>query len=72
MVLTSTIIAIITLLFFAELFYFYPKKRSIKSTVTVVGVLGTFIGVTVGLWDFDYKSVETSLPALLGGLTTAF
>jgi uncharacterized protein YukE len=66
------IIGIIFILFLAEILYFYSRNKSIKSTVTVVGVLGTFMGVTDGLIGFDYKDVLNSLPNLLGGLTTAF
>ncbi|EJF07133.1 hypothetical protein ThvES_00007660 [Thiovulum sp. ES] len=70
--LTTIIIGIIVILFFAEILYFYKRNTSIKSTVTIVGVLGTFIGIVIGLWGFDYVNVEKSLPTLLGGLTTAF
>jgi biopolymer transport protein ExbB/TolQ len=70
--ITLLIVGLIISLFFAEVFYFYPKRRSIKSTLTIVGVLGTFIGILLGLWNFDYVNVENSLPSLLGGLNTAF
>jgi methyl-accepting chemotaxis protein len=66
------IIGLIVVLAIAEILYFYPKGKSIKSTVTIVGVLGTFIGIVIGLWDFDYVHIENSLPTLLSGLTTAF
>lgn len=42
------------------------------STLTTIGVLGTFIGITLGLVNFDVSSIESSIPSLLEGLKTAF
>ncbi|MBR1801102.1 MAG: hypothetical protein IJ767_06370 [Bacteroidaceae bacterium] len=44
----------------------------LPSAVSSLGVLGTFAGITLGLWYFDEKNLETSIPFLLGGLKTAF
>jgi ABC-type transporter Mla subunit MlaD len=35
-------------------------------------VLGTFIGIFIGLWDFDTGNIEASVPTLLEGLKLAF
>ncbi|WP_018951931.1 hypothetical protein [Thioalkalivibrio sp. AKL12] len=40
--------------------------------LTTVGILGTFLGVAIGLLDFDAGQVEASIPALLEGLKLAF
>ncbi len=51
------------------------KRRlieSLPSVVSTLGVLGTFLGITVGLWDFDTQDLDTSIPLLLDGLKTAF
>lgn len=51
------------------------KQRWIEflpSAVSSLGVLGTFAGITLGLWYFDEKELEQSIPFLLGGLKTAF
>lgn len=43
--------------------------------LTTLGILGTFIGITIGLVNFDHSTHETideSIPSLLGGLTMAF
>ncbi len=40
--------------------------------MTVIGVLGTFIGIAIGLYQFDTGNIEASVPALLEGLKIAF
>jgi ABC-type transporter Mla subunit MlaD len=40
--------------------------------LTMIGIFGTFWGVTVGLIRFDPNNVKDGLPLLLGGLKTAF
>jgi len=44
----------------------------VPSILATVGVLGTFFGIWLGLQDFDVKSIDDSVPALLEGLKTAF
>lgn len=42
-------------------------------TVSALGVLGTFIGISLGLFDFDVKGdAVTSVANLLNGMRTAF
>lgn len=43
-----------------------------ESIPLTIGILGTFIGVFLGLLDFDTSSIDTSVPELLKGLKTAF
>ena len=40
--------------------------------VTTLGILGTFIGIYLGLLDFDTENIDASIPMLLEGLKTAF
>jgi hypothetical protein len=40
--------------------------------LTTLGILGTFIGIVVGLLDFDPNDLDKSIPSLLAGLKTAF
>jgi chromosome segregation ATPase len=40
--------------------------------LTTMGILGTFVGIAVGLSVFDVDAIDKSIPALLSGLTTAF
>ena len=49
-----------------------PTHRDFKSIILTIGVLGTFVGIFVGLWDFDINSMESSIPPLLDGLKIAF
>ena len=44
----------------------------LPSLVSTLGVLGTFLGITMGLLFFDTRNLETSIPMLLDGLKTAF
>lgn len=40
--------------------------------MTSLGILGTFIGVVIGLLHFDTANIDISIPKLLDGLKTAF
>lgn len=40
--------------------------------LTSLGILGTFIGIVIGLLDFDPKNIDSSIELLLDGLKTAF
>ncbi len=40
--------------------------------MTSLGILGTFIGVVIGLLHFDTQNIDQSIPKLLDGLKTAF
>ena len=43
-----------------------------QSTTTVLGIVGTFIGISIGLFDFNPDDIEKSVRTLLFGLQTAF
>lgn len=45
---------------------------SLPNTVTAIGVLGTFIGIFWGLYNFDVTDIQGSIPQLLEGLKFAF
>jgi hypothetical protein len=42
------------------------------SILTSMGIFGTFLGVALGLNEFDTNAIEDSVPQLLEGLKTAF
>lgn len=46
--------------------------ESIPQIFPTIGILGTFIGIAYGLFNFDVNNIEKSIPALLNGLKTAF
>lgn len=40
--------------------------------LTSIGILGTFVGIVLGLFHFDTSEIDQSIPTLLEGLKTAF
>jgi len=48
------------------------SKRNFKNEIVSLGVLGTFIGIAIGLFHFDVTHLKESMPLLLEGLKTAF
>lgn len=55
---------------------FYFKRRhdisSMSGLTTTLGILGTFVGIFIGLIGFDVNNLPASVPQLLEGLKTAF
>ena len=59
---------------------FYTRQKNIyekfgyyaPSFMTSLGILGTFVGIVIGLLNFDSTDIQGSIPVLLGGLKTAF
>ncbi|EIC20174.1 hypothetical protein [Thiorhodovibrio frisius] len=45
---------------------------STPTLLTTLGILGTFLGIAIGLLQFDVTQVEYSIPTLLEGLKLAF
>ena len=46
--------------------------EQLPAILSTLGVFGTFVGISVGLYLFDPDSLEMSIKELLGGLKTAF
>ncbi len=46
--------------------------RDAPTLLTSLGILGTFVGIVVGLLHFEPTDIDTSIPNLLDGLKTAF
>lgn len=67
-----SIISVMLYLFFKDLLSHSTVHKDFKSVLVSVGVLGTFIGIVIGLWEFDTSDISTSVPKLLDGLKTAF
>jgi biopolymer transport protein ExbB/TolQ len=44
----------------------------VQTAVTVLGIFGTFLGIYLGLMNFDPGDIRRSVPELLAGLKTAF
>ncbi|MEE9240802.1 MAG: hypothetical protein V3U53_06405 [bacterium] len=46
--------------------------KNATTSMTTIGVLGTFLGIYLGLLEFDVKDIDGSIPPLLDGLKLAF
>ncbi|MFC3854282.1 hypothetical protein ACFOSD_13105 [Salinispirillum marinum] len=72
--MTTGLIGVIALL--TIVVHFIPRSPQVASQapsiLTTLGIFGTFIGVALGLYQFDVNAVEDSVPSLLEGLKTAF
>jgi|TARA_R110000851_G_scaffold67191_4_gene151661 chromosome segregation ATPase len=44
----------------------------VPTLLTTMGIFGTFLGIVLGLLDFNQLDIEASIPPLLEGLKTAF
>lgn len=44
----------------------------VPTLLTTAGIFGTFLGIVMGLLDFNQNDIEASIPPLLEGLKTAF
>jgi len=65
--------SIMLFLAFIDLKTFHkPPHQNYKNIIISTGVLGTFVGILIGLWSFDTMNIEKSVPTLLEGLKTAF
>lgn len=47
-------------------------KKDLKSQIVSVGVLGTFVGIFIGLQGFNPQDIVNSVNEILAGLKTAF
>ncbi|WP_086479582.1 hypothetical protein [Oceanospirillum sanctuarii] len=72
--LTMIVILIITALtlYFHGPVYSLRTVNAAPSILTSIGIFGTFLGVALGLMDFDTTDIEGSVPRLIEGLKTAF
>lgn len=64
-----TAIVIFTLLF--HVFFTQNVRAKSPAFLTTLGILGTFIGIAIGLMDFDADNVQGSVPKLIEGVKTA-
>ncbi|MCZ6555200.1 MAG: MotA/TolQ/ExbB proton channel family protein, partial [Candidatus Dadabacteria bacterium] len=69
---------IIAVILLVGLYYRLIKKETNKiiallpNIEVTLGILGTFVGIYIGLLEFDVQDISKSIPALLEGLKTAF
>jgi len=77
--ITKCFLSIILGLFavgFSQLFIRWSKLNgfagSIPNHLTALGILGTFVGIFLGLYNFKVGNLQTSIPCLLEGMKLAF
>lgn len=68
----SFVNAIFVLVLFILLAYDLLLHTYSKAWYPTIGMFGTFLGIFLGLMDFDTVNIENSLPVLLDGLKIAF
>lgn len=72
LVISSVFVLALLARFDERLQRFRGLERSGPTLLTTLGVLGTFVGIALGLLDFDVRNIDESVPQLLAGLKVAF
>jgi len=68
--LVTLSVTLLMALFFV--FSLISSKRNFKNEIVSLGILGTFVGIAIGLYHFDATNIKYSMPLILEGLKTAF
>ena len=72
------IVTIVFGLLVVYILYFFIKEKQYSNESTLgnisssIGMLGTFIGISIGLWKFNPNDITSSVPLLLSGMKIAF
>jgi len=72
---SSIIVTSIFLILMFVAFRITPERKrgdKLPTILTSIGILGTFMGIFIGLWNFNVNAVQESIPQLLEGLKIAF
>lgn len=76
--LVNSVILLLMLFVFIAGLWFTKKAEQVEfvqyvpTLLTTMGIFGTFLGIVLGLLDFNQADIEASIPLLLAGLKTAF
>lgn len=74
----NSAILVLMALVFALGLWFTKKTKQVEfvqyvpTLLTTMGIFGTFLGIVLGLLEFNQLDIEASIPPLLEGLKTAF
>ena len=71
-VLLDPINLVFVVIIFVLAFIDIKTKKDFKSQIVSVGVLGTFVGIFIGLQGFNPEDIMNSVNKILAGLKTAF
>ena len=54
--------------------WFSQRKdtHEFQNIATSIGIAATFLGILIGLWNFDVNNIEEAVPELLAGMKFAF
>jgi len=66
-----TLILVLTL-YFHTFGYSSHTAGSAPTMLTSIGIFGTFLGVAIGLTNFNTEDIQQGVPTLIAGLQTAF
>lgn len=69
------VIAIATIAVCAFFLHWKYNEKSVTigpTFLTTLGIFATFIGISLGLYNFDTSNIQNSIPELINGLKTAF
>ena len=53
-------------------YYFIKPQRYLPNIVLSIGILGTFIGISISLYNFNVNDIEGGIVYFLDGMKTAF
>ncbi|MBB1125646.1 hypothetical protein [Thiospirillum jenense] len=68
----AIVMVLILSIIFAVLSRGWSFVNHAPTLLTSLGILGTFVGITAGLMNFDPANIDASIPLLLDGMKTAF
>ena len=71
-VLLDPVNLIFVIIIFILGFLDYKTGKDLKSQIVSIGVLGTFVGIFIGLQAFNPDDIINSVNEILSGLKTAF
>ena len=72
---TITLISVSFVLLVLVVFHATYNEKAIEfgpTILTTSGIFFTFVGIAIGLLEFDVSDLQNSVPGLLRGLKTAF
>ena len=76
-IVNSSILITMGIIFALGLWFTKKAKQAefvqyVPTLLTTMGIFGTFLGIVLGLLEFNQLDIEASIPPLLEGLKTAF
>jgi hypothetical protein len=70
--MTQIISALFIIIITGFLLISFLRDKNYRNECVSVGILGTFVGITLSLYNFDSSNISSSIPGFLDGLKLAF